>query len=402
MIKDIFENKKILIWGYGREGKSSEKYIRENCNVRELEIFEGDFSDIELAKWDLILKSPGIYLKNRPENVTSETEIFLNEFANQTIGITGTKGKSTTSSLMHSVLTSCGKKSILLGNIGKPCFDYINEIDPDTYIVFELSCHQLMHIKTAPAHSIFLNLYPEHLDYYGNIDDYFKAKANIVLKQKKGGIALIGENVPEIRHDSKQIIVRDSAEKDDIRLHIPGEHNKLNALFVKKMAVDVLGLPEASVSKGLFEFTGLPHRLEFFKEIDGTKYYDDSISTIPEATINAAKSIPGADVILIGGMDRGIDYSVLVDFVCENTNIKFILMYETGKRILNEIKEKYKTVPQNIYCVDELSEAVKCAVNLRSKGKAVILSPAAASYGYFKNFEERGDKFKEYVNEIQA
>ncbi len=402
MIKDIFENKKILIWGYGREGKSSEKYIRENCNVRELEIFEGDFSDIELAKWDLILKSPGIYLKNRPENVTSETEIFLNEFANQTIGITGTKGKSTTSSLMHSVLTACGKKSILLGNIGKPCFDYINEIDPDTYIVFELSCHQLMHIKTAPAHSIFLNLYPEHLDYYGNIDDYFKAKANIVLKQKKGGIALIGENVPEIRHDSKQIIVRDSAEKDDIRLQIPGEHNKLNALFVKKMAVDVLGLPEASVSKGLFEFKGLPHRLEFFKEIDGTKYYDDSISTIPEATINAAKSIPGADVILIGGMDRGIDYSVLVDFVCENTNIKFILMYETGKRILNEIKEKYKTVPQNIYCVDELSEAVKCAVNLRSKGKAVILSPAAASYGYFKNFEERGDKFKEYVNEIQA
>ena len=402
MIKDIFENKKILIWGYGREGKSSEKYIRENCNVRELEIFEGDFSDIELAKWDLILKSPGIYLKDRPENVTSETEIFLNEFANQTIGITGTKGKSTTSSLMHSVLTACGKKSILLGNIGKPCFDYINEIDPDTYIVFELSCHQLMHIKTAPAHSIFLNLYPEHLDYYGNIDDYFKAKANIVLKQKKGGIALIGENVPEIRHDSKQIIVRDSAEKDDIRLQIPGEHNKLNALFVKKMAVDVLGLPEASVSKGLFEFTGLPHRLEFFKEIDGTRYYDDSISTIPEATINAAKSIPGADVILIGGMDRGIDYSVLVDFVCENTNIKFILMYETGKRILNEIKEKYKTVPQNIYCVDELSEAVKCAVNLRSKGKAVILSPAAASYGYFKNFEERGDKFKEYVNEIQA
>ncbi len=400
MIKDIFENKKILIWGYGREGKASEKYIRENCNVSKLEIFEGDFSDIEPAKWDMILKSPGIYMKTLPQNVTSETEIFLNEFADKTIGITGTKGKSTTSSLMHSVLTACRKKSILLGNIGKPCFDYINEIDDDTYIVFELSCHQLMHIKKAPVYSVFLNLYPEHLDYYGNIHDYFAAKANIVLCQKSDGVSLIGENVPEIKSRSKQIIVRDSAEKDDIRLQIPGEHNKLNALFVKKMAEDVLGLPDNEVLKGLFDFKGLSHRLEFFAEIDGTRYYDDSISTIPASAINAAKSIPDADVILIGGMDRGIDYSVLIDFMYKNTNIKFILMYETGKRILNEIKEKYKAVPENIYSAEELLSAVKCAKKIRSKGKAVILSPAAASYGYFKNFEERGDKFKEYVKEI--
>ncbi|MCR5585424.1 MAG: hypothetical protein K6F63_08345, partial [Lachnospiraceae bacterium] len=145
-IKEIFENKRILIWGYGREGKSSEAFIKAHCKPAALEIYEGDISGIDDNKWDLILKSPGIVMLDDRPKFTSQTEIFLNRYADQTIGVTGTKGKSTTSSLMYAALKACNKDAVLLGNIGKPCFDYIDEIKDDTFIVFELSCHQLCHI----------------------------------------------------------------------------------------------------------------------------------------------------------------------------------------------------------------------------------------------------------------
>ncbi len=397
-IRDVFNNKRVLIWGYGREGKSSEAFIKAHCKPAALEIYEGDVSGIDTKEWDLILKSPGIVMLEEREKFTSQTELFLNRYADRTIGITGTKGKSTTASLMYEALKACGKDAILVGNIGKPCFDHIDEIKEETYIVFELSCHQLCHIDVAPAYSIFLNLYPEHLDYYGTVDNYFHAKANITTHQKPENTVLLGKNVPEIKTAANKQIV-DNVEKcnHDFTLKIPGEHNRLNAEFVRRMAVDVLGLDEASVIRGMSEFKGLPHRLEYVGEFDGVRYYDDSISTIPEAAINASKSIPKVKTLLIGGMDRGIDYSLLEDFIKEETDITFILMYETGKRIAAELEKSGCSDLKNVFPVNDLAEAVLKAKELGEKETATVLSPAAASYGYFKNFEERGEAFKELV-----
>ncbi len=392
-IKDVLKNKRILIWGYGREGKSSEYYIKSYCDVKALEIYEGDIDGIDEDKWDLILKSPGIVMPESRPKFTSQTNLFLNRYAKQTIGITGTKGKSTTSSLMYEALKACGKDAVLLGNIGKPCFDHINEIGEDTIVVFELSAHQLCHIEKAPHIAVFLNLYPEHLDYYGTVDKYFEAKANITTHQDQGDTVLLGANVPEIKTVANKVIV-ENVEKcnHDLTLKIPGKHNRLNAEFVRKIAVDLFGLPEETVFKGMESFSGLPHRLEYVGEVNGVRYYDDSISTIPEAAMNAVRSIDNVKCLLIGGMDRGIDYSPLEVFIKENQDITFVLMYETGERIVSEMGSS-----PNVICVKDLEEGTATAKKLGKPGTATVLSPAAASYGYFKNFEERGEKFKSLV-----
>lgn len=409
-ISDVLNDKRILIFGYGREGKSTETYIKEHVKYKSLDVFEGKKEDIDENKYDVIIKSPGIVMLEENPKYTSQTELFLNEYGSQTVGVTGTKGKSTTSSLLNHVLNECGKKSILLGNIGKPCFDMIDEIKENTVIVFELSCHQLLHITKAPHIAVFLNLFEEHLDYYGTMDRYFGAKANIISHQTALDVAYVGENVPEIISDTEKQVIYNV--EHDFQMAIPGEHNKLNAEFVFRIAVDEFMCDPGSVIEAISTFKGLPHRLEYFFEKNGIRFYDDSISTIPEAAISAVNSIENAKVIIIGGMDRGIDYDILVDFIKDRSDISFILCYATGKRIYNAVngiiedenamcnnpgdvcvESKY----DNCIYVEDLDKAFNVAAERANAGEAIVLSPAAPSYGYFKNFEERGEYFKTIV-----
>lgn len=392
-INEQLKDKRILIFGYGREGKSTENYIKSHLSYTSLDIFEGKIEDIDEDKYDVIIKSPGIVMLEDNPKYTSQTELFLNQFSNQTIGITGTKGKSTTSSLLAHVLNGCGKKAILLGNIGKPCFDLIDEIDDDTVIVFELSCHQLLHIDKAPHIAVFLNLFEEHLDYYGTMERYFGAKANIISHQAATDVSYVGENVPDITSVSKKNVIK--GVEHDFDISIKGEHNRLNAEFVYRIAIDESGCNDNDIRKAIYSFNGLPHRLEHFATVDGVDFYDDSISTIPEAAISAAESINNTRVLIIGGMDRGIDYDILVDFIKKRKDLFFVLCYATGKRILDAVVSAENTV-----YVDDLDKALTEAVKHASNGDAVVLSPAAPSYGYFKNFEERGEYFKSLVKGI--
>lgn len=389
-IIDKLTDKRILIFGYGREGKSTENYIKAHVNYRSLDIFEGDKKDIDESKYDLIIKSPGIVMLEENPKYTSQTELFLNEFSFRTVGVTGTKGKSTTSSMLAHTLNTCGKNAILLGNIGKPCFDMIDEISDDTIIVFELSCHQLLHIEKAPHISVFLNLFEEHLDYYGSMDKYFAAKANIISHQNGEDVAYLGENVPEISSLSRKHAICEA--KQDFELAIPGKHNELNAEFVYRIAVDEFGCEPDMVLQGLKTFKGLPHRLEFFDCVRGIRFYDDSISTIPEAAISAVESIEKVGTVILGGMDRGIDYDILVDYIKKTPEVSFIMAYATGERIYEETFQC-----SNVSRVEDLAAAVKEAFGITEEGMAVVLSPAAPSYGYFKNFEDRGECFKSLV-----
>lgn len=329
------------------------------------------------------------------KKMTSQTEIFISEFRENVIGITGTKGKSTTSAMLAYVLSeNLDKKVILAGNIGLPCLDYYDDAASGAEVVLELSCHQLKNAKTAPHISVFLDLYEEHLDYYGTMEAYFEAKSHIVTCQEKGDRSYIGENVPEIISGSGQIrIAPSSGDLEGIELDLYGEHNRVNAYFVKKICMDEFGISEDKVLKSLKNFEALPHRMKKIGEYEGIIFYDDSISTIPEAAISACESIPGAQTVLIGGMDRGISYKVLEDYIRKHGEYKFICMYATGKRIADE---GCAGLP-NIYLAEDLEGAVKKAFEITDKGKGCVLSPAAASYGYFKNFEERGDRFAELV-----
>lgn len=395
-IADTLEGKRVLLWGYGMEGRCAEAFINTHCAVQSLDIYSGLQDGIDEDAYDVIIKSPGIREEHWNERYTSVTQLFLQQFSGQTIGVTGTKGKSTTVSLLYHVLRSCQHRPVVLvGNIGIPCLDQCDVIDPDTIVVFELSCHQLDHLMVSPHIAVFLNLFEEHLDHYDTLDRYFAAKANITLHQGPGDIFFTGEQVPAIETKAQTHILpmeggSDAAEPFDMQLE--GTHNQYNARVVFEIATNLFGCGETEVRQAIAAFAGLPHRLQHVGTVGGVAYYDDSISTIPEATIAALQSIPHAQTALVGGMDRGIAYDKLVSFVRANQSYTYIFMYATGKRIFEQVAD----LPCCRY-VEDLEAAVALAKELTPTGKACILSPAAASYGYFKNFEERGDVFRTLV-----
>lgn len=395
-IVDKLKGKKVLIWGYGREGKSTENFIKNYCSVESLDIFEGKESEIQPDQYDMIIKSPGIRVDTYLEKFTSQTELFLEEFSSQTIGITGTKGKSTTSSMLYQVLSAClDRKVLLVGNIGLPCLDYYGEIDENTVIVFEMSCHQLSHIQYSPHIAVFLNLFEDHLDYYGTRQRYFEAKSNIILHQKETDFSYVGDTVPMIPASStKKILSYEDALSFEMKLR--GAHNQFNATFVYNICVEQFGCEDKMVRDAIGEFKGLSHRLEYVAQVNGVTYYNDSISTIPEATIAAIKSVDNTKTVMIGGMDRHINYDVIIEFIRNHQDLNYILSYESGERIYKEVQD----LKCCVYKAD-MAQALAYAKDITPFGSACLFSPAAASYGYFKNFEERGDVFKQMVLSIE-
>ena len=402
-----YRDKKILIWGYGREGKSTEEFFKKHPVAASVDIFEGKPDEVDWDGYDCVFKSPGIRLEHPIREqfqsgdpilskLTSQTELFVEAFRDRVVGITGTKGKSTTTCLLHHVLKTCFEEStaFLVGNIGVPCLDYFDEMaEGDAVAAFEMSCHQLAYMSISPHTALFLNLYEDHLDFYGDRETYFRAKRHITDFQTSDDYLYIGVDVPELHVNAHISQVR---ERYTGEMKLLGEHNRYNASFVYHVATERFGLDPQSVEQAIADFTGLPHRLQFIGEVGGVKYYDDSISTIPEATIQAAESVPDVATILVGGMDREIDYTPLIRFIPEHRDITFICMYESGRRVFAET-EKYSGTCSNLYLVTDLSAAVDLAKKLTQSGRACVLSPAAASYGYFKNFEERGDAFQAIV-----
>lgn len=437
-LNSVLKSKKVLILGYGKEGRSSveflEKYLPEidisiadaNLHLKKDPLlkkyskdnlfFGEDYLNC-LNRFDFVIKSPGVYLKNvqiSPDTeISSQTALFLDYYHEQIIGVTGTKGKSTTSSLIYFLLKKINKKSVLLGNIGKPAFDSIMAIDEDTIIVYELSAHQLESIKTSPKIAVLLNIFPEHLDYFTNFESYRNAKFNIFKYQSNGGSLivlknLITKNLVDRRTlsfgiessnnaylDGDTIIIVKDGVKHSFNcrdLKIRGVHNRLNAMAA------ILSLSEAGIYINDFlqylnEFESLPHRLEFVGEFSGVKFYNDSISTVPESTIEAIKTLGKIDTLLLGGFDRGIEYSILTDYLINTDINNLVLMGKAGERMFKLLKDK-GVDDQKIKVVDNMDEAFLIIATNAKMGGICLLSPAASSYDKYKNFEHRGDAFK--------
>jgi len=387
-IKDRLEGKSLLLWGYGREGKSFENYLIRN-NFNNYAIYEGDYNDVKFDKYDLIIKSPGIPYLDANNKITSMTELFLSEFSKQVIGITGSKGKSTTSSMLYHVIKSSYDNVFLVGNIGAPCFDYLDQLNSDSIIVFELSCHQLLNLKISPHIAVLLNLYQEHLDYYKIFENYAKAKKNIIRYQNADDFYYINNQIElDFVSESKQFLI-DNYQKFDLKL----EANIMNdnANIVYQIAYGILKLDKNKIIESLASFQGLDHRLKLVYQNNNVKYYDDSISTIVESTIVACESINDIKTLILGGLDRNIDYGELITYLNNRNDIKTICMYGAGARI-------FKGLTNEKFLVSNLKEAVSLAKKITING-SIVLSPAAASYDHFKNFEERGDLFLKYVKE---
>lgn len=430
---DLVKGKKVLILGFGREGKSTLRMLKQISGYSFISIADrNELPDVSneadkilsgenylecIDDYDVVFKSPGVVLpRHRSEYkayITSQIEQFLKCFCRRTIGITGTKGKSTTTSLLYHVLSSSGMKCTLAGNIGIPVFDIDEEAenDGDTKIVLELSCHQLEYCDYSPSTALFLNVYEDHLDHYGSVELYRKAKTNIYTHQSENDILYcLPEFVPEegtfksrLRLvDVKELPFKNFEELKGAKLR--GEHNLTDCAFVYAVASS-LGIGDDEFADAVVTFSPLPHRLEMIGKKNGAEYYDDSISTTAESTMNAIKSIKNAKTIILGGMDRGIHYKELIDFLldCGIKNIAF--MYESGKRMYdlllkeNSISNHHLKAGVNVRLFDNLKDAVSWAVANTFDGEACILSPASASYGDFKNFEERGDMYRRMIFE---
>lgn len=439
MIQDIctlLEDKKILILGYGREGQSTYRFIRRCYPDKVVAIYDkkeitdplqhvvlhhGETFDDLLLEYDFIIKSPGIVLRHEDEEtlskITSQTDIFLRFYREQTIGITGTKGKSTTSSLLYHVLKCAGKDVKLVGNIGIPVFDELDHINEDTLVVYELSSHQLEYAKHSPHIGMLLNIFEEHLDHYGTFERYVAAKEKLYKNQQKGDLFLYNRKYTQpVGLLAEPITLSGDAEDANLyvkgnqiffrgnRIVIPsdeillkGQHN-LNNIGAAYCIAKLLQVSDETFEDAIKTFKPLPHRLEYVGEFNGITFYNDSISTICETTIQAAKSIPNVDTVILGGMDRGISYEPLVDFLLESEIRNIILMPDTGYRIHDMVSDRNgPKTGQQYFRVANVAEAVALAKRETMQGKVCLFSPAAASYGFFKNFEERGEVFKSCV-----
>jgi UDP-N-acetylmuramoylalanine--D-glutamate ligase len=455
-VAELLAGKRILILGFGKEGISTygllircipphlitisdqdeflvsriDFVIHPECRV----LLGKDYLET-INDFEIIIKAPGISalllkkLKDQSK-ITSQTELFLRLFANRTIGVTGTKGKSTTSSLISHILLSHFKNVLLVGNIGIPPFDLMEKIGEDTLIVFELSSHQLEHITVSPHIAVILNMYEEHLDHYESYYDYQLAKFNITkFQSEKDWLILNSENtvLTELYDNSdinrnlltfsinrktesgtfvneKNEIIYSYKDKQSIfnfheRKYLPGEHNLMNimaAICVSK----VLEVPDKLIDKSIHSFKGLRHRMEYVGRFNGIDFYNDSISTIPQSTIQAVRSLKRVDTLILGGKDRGIDYRPLIDFLPDSGVRNLIFTGEAGKRIQNGLLENKTTISQNFFFIHNFNEISDIVRNNTVPGFICLLSPAASSYDIFRNFEERGEVFKKLAENL--
>lgn len=442
---EYLKDKRILILGAGREGYSTYLFLREQFPEKSLFIADQNtdlldkypefMEDIDLEismgegylngieQYDLIIKTPGISFKNidissYKDKITNQLELLLEFVDVFSIGITGTKGKSTTSSLLYNVLKNQGKEVFLVGNIGNPIFDNIEKLTQNSIVVIELSSHALQYVKKSPNIAILLNIYEEHLDYYESLEKYIEAKFNIAKYQNKNDILVYNydnklmKNYPYKENDYA-VTLGESANAENVvyiknqqiycnnqkiissktKLKLKGMHNINNIMFILAVC-DVMNLDFDKAIENIENFEPLEHRMELVGKINNVDYYNDSIATIPEATINTIKALEKVNTLIVGGKDRGVDLNNFINFL-ENSNIENIIcLPKTGEYIYNSLKDN---VAKKVFMVSNLEDAVKIAKQNTKKDTICLLSPAASSYGYFKDFQERGNIFKSLV-----
>jgi UDP-N-acetylmuramoylalanine--D-glutamate ligase len=450
---EIVSGKKILILGFGKEGKSTFSVLKKivpasllfladvnqnafyGTDLSGFSFFSGETYLDHLAEFDLIIKSPGISRSNllsktRSNKITSQTELFLKAFSSQTIGVTGTKGKSTTSSLIHHIVSGHTSNVILVGNIGLPPFDFIHKINDDTHIIFELSSHQLDDVSVSPHIAVILNLFEEHLDHYETFEKYRNAKFKISAFQQADDYLILNRDDKILfgffKDKTRQNVIWYSDEKQEesgayvqsdqqviytydgndhafdftSRVSLPGDHNLRN-IMAAVCASMISGIPPMAIRSAVLSFEGLEHRLEYVGNFGGIEFYNDSIATIPEATIAAIKTLVNVDTLILGGKDRGIDYSTLVEFLPHTRIRNFIFMGEAGARML-QILTGTLSDGQNIFFIDKFDEIERIIRAHTKRGSICLLSPAASSYDMFRNFEERGRSFKKIAGNLKS
>lgn len=436
---DYFHEKKSIVTVFDeREITQIPKEILDKITNYAMEMSFGKNYLAKLVNFDLILRSPSC-LPTRKELeteadrgaiVTTEVELLMKMCPCKMIGITGSDGKTTTTTLISEILKNAGYRCFCGGNIGKPLFVELKNILPDDIVVLELSSFQLMGMEVSPDIAIITNITPNHLNVHKDYDEYINAKKNIYKYQNKDGILILNydnEITKACSLDVKgKVIYFSSKQKldngyivdeniikkcdDKLRKHIlnvkdltiKGRHNFEN-ICAALAATETL-VPEDNAVDTITEFPGVEHRIEFVKEINGVKWYNDSASSTPSRTISGLNAFEDEEIILIaGGADKNLDYTPIAKPILDKVKT-LILMGQTAGKIFEAVKEEAEKQKKdiNIYIVNSLEQAVILAKRYAEKNQVVLFSPASTSFDSFKNMYERGRKFKEIVNKINV
>lgn len=411
--------KKLAILGFGQEGKSLLKFLRRSPK------FKGSKIDIldkknnkgylsRVSSFDLVFRSPGVpynlpelkSARKRGVEFSSGTKIFFEEYGGKIVGITGTKGKGTTSTLLYKILRAAGKKVLLAGNIGKPAIDFLKSGEKYDWAILELSSFQLQDLDISPNLAVILDVFPDHQDAHLNLREYYEAKANIGKYQKKSDRVFFFSD----DKNSKKIASKSPAWKMGVNykkfklfspreLKMPGPHNFRNAVMAANVAFS-LGIAVRTIKNAVTRFKGLEHRLEFVKKIGGFNFFNDSASTNPHTTAAAVGSFPGVKKILIsGGRDKVDDYSPIHRALKKHEIHAVILFGENKHRLQRAIGGLSK-----VKLAGNLKTAVRMAfgeAKMAGGEVCVVFSPGAASFDMFRNYAHRGEEFKKLVRKIR-
>ena len=425
----------IAIAGYGVEGKSSYAYFLSRghsvtildqrneigdlpTNAKAI-LGENAFSNLDT--YDMVVRTPSLVpgqLK-KAKKVWSATNEFFAHCPAPIIGVTGTKGKGTTCSLVASILNRAGKTVHLVGNIGKPALDVLSEITKDDIVVYEMSSFQLWDLERSPHIAAVLMIEPDHLDIHASFDEYIAAKQNIVRFQTPNDTVIFNNQ----NKYSSEITSISAASKIPVptsgtvhmsdgyfwygdkkicavsSLRLPGSHNQQNACMAIAAAWSYVQDPE-SIEKGLGDFDGLPHRLKFVREVRRVKYYDDSIATTVGSAIAAMNAFNAPKIIILGGASKGVADFEEVAQTASLAGVKSVILMGEQANTMQEVFEKYEVAYRNLGTNTTMKDVVRIASNIAEAGDVVILSPACASYDMFKNYSDRGDQFVRAVNEL--
>jgi UDP-N-acetylmuramoyl-L-alanine---L-glutamate ligase len=432
---------RIGVWGAGREiGSFAEQLARHLPSARivaaafdeppagevgqalkapGLRVLSAAEAVAGMVDCEVVVRSPGVpahrpeleQLRARGVLVTTATSLWLAERGGEgVIGVTGTKGKSTTAALTHHLARAAGRTARLAGNIGVPALELL-EGESAEVVVLELSSYQIADLQSGPEVALFTNLFREHTDWHGSEERYRADKLRLlelpgvrtaVLNARERSLATLAPVVEDVRlygtpagwdvGEAGEIMWGGAPMLAAGELELPGEHNALN-LCGALTALEALGVSVPALAGALRGFAGLAHRLERVGEREGLTWVNDSISTTPESTVAALASFPGRPIVLIaGGQDRGQDYSELGRVLCE-VGATVVGVPSTGERLLGAAREAGLAQAQALAARD-LDDAVSMARSLATPGGVILLSPAAPSYDHYRDFEERGERFR--------
>lgn len=433
---------KIAIAGFGLEGRVNFSYFSRaypdaeltiaderlisNSIPRGVPVILGKDTFESLQDFDLVVRTAGLPPRKITTNgkIWSATNEFFEKCPAKIIGVTGTKGKGTTCSLIASILRAAGKKVHLVGNIGTPALEVLEDIKPDDIVIYELSSFQLWDIKKSPNIAVVLMIEPDHLDVHASFDEYLETKSQIARWQSSEDKLIYhptnkySQQIAESSSGQKtrygvlggggvyvedgQFKVADHAICSVDTLHLVGVHNIENACAAISAALAVDDtIPNKAITKGLSAFEGLDHRLKFTAEKRGVKYYDDSIATTPGSAIAAIKSFDQPKVLILGGVDKGgANYGELVHEIVKETNqVRAVVLIGENSSILADLiraQDSKVTVDVQGIAVS-MAEIVQAVVGYAQSGDVVVLSPAASSFDMFENYQDRGNQFNSSV-----